>query len=153
MIENKNKGFTIMELMIVVAIVGILAAVALPSYTQYVIRTKRADATGALMAATNAMERHRANNFTYAGATAGDGAGTTFTASVPSDGTSAAYYTLSMPPPTGTTYTITATAVGSQLSSLGSPGETLTINQQGIKSWTLLGGTTKACWPGAAGQC
>jgi type IV pilus assembly protein PilE len=146
MVNSKNKGFTLMELMIVVAIVGILAAVALPSYQQYIIRTKRADATGALMAATNALERHRANNFTYAGAAAG----TTFTANVPSDGTTAPYYTITLAV-TGTTYTLTATAVGSQLSSLGS-AETLTINQQGVKSWTL-DGTTKACWPGSAGEC
>ena len=148
MVNNKKKGFTLVELMIVVAIVGILAAVALPSYQQYIVRTKRADATGALMAATNAMERHRANNFSYATAAAG----TTFTANVPSDGTSPAYYTLTLVR-TPTTYTITATAVGSQFKGLGDKVETLTINQQGIKSWALEGSTTKACWPGSAGQC
>ena len=75
---KQQKGFTLIELMVVVAIVGILVAVALPSYTDYVIRSKRADATGALMAATNAMERWRANNFSYAGATVG----TTFATNV-----------------------------------------------------------------------
>ena len=149
MISKKNKGFTIMELMIVVAIVGILAAVALPAYTQYIVRTKRADATGALMAATNAMERHRANNFSYAGAAAG----TTFTNWVPTDGpASAAYYNLTLVV-AARTYTITATATGSQSLSLDStPEETLTVNEQGQKTWTL-NGITKACWPAAAGQC
>ena len=146
MIVKKEKGFTLIELMIVVAIVGILAAVALPAYQNYVIRTKRADATGALMAATNAMERHRANNFSYAGASAGG----TFSASVPSDGTMAAYYTLTLVV-TGTTYTITATATGSQLNATGQ-ADILTINQQGTKTWTA-GSTAKSCWPGSSATC
>lgn len=140
------KGFTLIELMIVITIVGILAAVALPAYQNYIIRTKRADATGVLMAATNAMERYRANNFSYAGAEAGK----TFSINVPSDGTQAAYYTLSLVV-TPRTYSITATATGSQSSALGF-SETLTINQQGVKTW-VQGSTTKSCWPGSSSTC
>lgn len=143
---SKQQGFTLIELMVVVAIVGILAGIALPAYQNYVIRTKRADATAALMAATNAMERHRANNFSYATAAAG----TTFSANVPSDGTAAAYYTLTLTSD-ATTYTITATATGVQADALGS-AETLSINEQGVKSWTL-DGTTKTCWPGSSSDC
>ena len=151
MIVKKNKGFTLIELMIVVAIVGILAAIALPSYQNYVIRTKRADATGALMAATNAMERYRANNFTYIGATIGAGAATDIiTATVPTDGTSAAYYNLALRV-TATAYTITATATGSQALALGVT-ETLSIDQQGTKIW-ILDSTSKSCWPGSSGTC
>jgi type IV pilus assembly protein PilE len=147
MIIKKHKGFTLLELMIVVAIVGILAAIALPAYQNYIIRTKRADATGALMAATNAMERYRANNFSYAGAA------TTppFNANVPSDGTQGAYYTLSVITPTATSYTLSAAATGSQLAGLGA-AETLTINQQGVKTWTL-DGVLKSCWPGSTASC
>ena len=143
---KQQKGFTLIELMVVVAIVGILVAVALPSYTDYVIRSKRADATGALMAATNAMERWRANNFSYAGATVG----TAFATNVPSDGSASAYYTLSISNLSASTYTITATAVNEQADALGA-AETLTINQNGNKTWTLSG--TENCWPTRTRSC
>jgi len=143
---KQQKGFTLIELMVVVAIVGILVAVALPSYQDYVIRSKRADATGALMAATNAMERWRANNFSYAGAAVG----TTFSTNVPSDGSATAYYTLALSNLTATTYTITATAVNEQATSLG-VAETLTIDQNGNKTWTFSG--TEACWPTRTRSC
>ena len=149
MIIKRSKGFTLIELMIVVAIVGILAAIALPSYQNYVIRTNRADATGALMAATNAMERLRANNFTYASLDSGGNQIVPFSVNVPSDGTAAATYTLSLNVPNGTIYTITATAVGNQRASIGA-ADILTIDQQGVKSWS---GSTNPCWPGSSSTC
>jgi type IV pilus assembly protein PilE len=61
-------GFTLIELMIVVAIVGILAAVALPSYTQYVQRGDRASARAAMLEAQQFMERYYATSNTFVGA-------------------------------------------------------------------------------------
>jgi len=60
------KGFTLMELMIVIAVVGILAAIAIPAYSDYVTRSKRADAKNALLAFQLEQEKFRANNPTYA---------------------------------------------------------------------------------------
>ena len=147
---KQQKGFTLIELMVVVAIVGILVAVALPSYTDYVIRSKRADATGALMAATNAMERWRANNFSYAGASAG----VTFAANVPSDGSASPYYTLSISNLSASTYTITARAISEQDDSLGGP-ERLIIDQNGNKTWWPKGveANAESCWPTRINAC
>ena len=63
-----EQGFTLIELMITVAIVAILASVALPSYTEYIRRGQVAQATEALSEAKVVMEQFYANNRTYAGA-------------------------------------------------------------------------------------
>ncbi|MBF0265789.1 MAG: type IV pilin protein [Gammaproteobacteria bacterium] len=65
---NQKKwisGFTLLEMMIVVAIIGILAAVAVPSYQEYIKKAKRADAKVALMDLQIQQEKYRANNPTY----------------------------------------------------------------------------------------
>jgi len=62
---KRSFGFTLMELMIVVAIIGIFAAIAYPSYTEYVTRAKRADGKVALLKVQLAQEKYRANNPTY----------------------------------------------------------------------------------------
>ncbi len=54
----KNKGFSLIELMIVVAILGILAAIALPSYSSYVIRSKRTECRAAIMQVMQQQERY-----------------------------------------------------------------------------------------------
>ncbi|WP_373714859.1 type IV pilin protein [Roseateles sp.] len=60
------RGFSLIELMVVVVIAGILAAVAYPAYTSHVQRGRRADAMAVLTAVVQAQERYRANNATYA---------------------------------------------------------------------------------------
>lgn len=60
------KGFTILELMIVVVIVGVLAAIAIPAYSDYVTRSKRADAKAGLLSLQLEQEKYRANNPSYA---------------------------------------------------------------------------------------
>jgi type IV pilus assembly protein PilE len=70
--HRRGAGFSLIELMIVVAIVGILAAVAFPAYQDHIVRTRRADAMGALQGLAGAMERHYTDNGTYAGASTDD---------------------------------------------------------------------------------
>ena len=63
--RNRNKGFTLIELMITVAIVAILAAIAIPNYSDYVQRSRRNEAMQALHATKNAMEKFRLGQNQY----------------------------------------------------------------------------------------
>ncbi|MFW6092454.1 MAG: type IV pilin protein [Pseudomonadota bacterium] len=64
----RSGGFTLVELMIAVAILAIVAAVAMPLYNQYSQRTYRSEAQADLMACAQGLERYAAQNFSYAGA-------------------------------------------------------------------------------------
>ncbi|WP_052812845.1 type IV pilin protein [Desulfonatronum thioautotrophicum] len=68
--NTKGKGFTIIEVLVVVAILGILAAIAIPAVTKYVTDARRSDGKVALLEAAQAMERYfTTNNFSYKNAT------------------------------------------------------------------------------------
>lgn len=66
-IGHNSQGFTLVELMIVVAIIAILGAIAYPSYVDHVRKTRRAAAAGCLMEASQFMERYYTTNMTYLG--------------------------------------------------------------------------------------
>ncbi|MEJ7745666.1 MAG: type IV pilin protein [Luteimonas sp.] len=106
---HKPNGFTLIELMIVVAIVAIIAAIAIPSYNESVRKGRRAEASRFVGDMQLSLERWRAENSSFANCSptpCGSG-----TYPVPPDATASPFYTLAIPPgaATGTSYTITAT--------------------------------------------
>ncbi|CAM3586948.1 type IV pilin protein [Parendozoicomonas haliclonae] len=114
----KMKGFSLIELMIVVAVIGILAAVAWPSYQDSVERGYCEDAKGVLLASANALEQYRiVNNGSYASATAG----THYPSQSPVDGT--AQYAISTSALNATTYTLQAQR----------NGQSITLTNVGVK--------------------
>ncbi|HEX7867871.1 MAG TPA: type IV pilin protein [Variovorax sp.] len=140
--QIRSRGFTLIELMIVTAVIAILAAIAYPSYTRYVLRAKRADAKQQLLQAAQWTERYLTANGRYPPATVALPAGLQ---QAPSSGT--ASYVIGYAARTETTYTLRAVPQGA---SRGDECGTLTVNQQGVK---LAAGSTIAadalvqlCW-------
>lgn len=114
--KTKIRGFTLIELMIGVTIVGVLASVAIPSYRDHVIKAKRSEAQGALVTFANAMEQWRLQNGTYLGAATGGadtGSPTIFSTIVPISGGTKTY-DLTINSATSTTYVLVAIPAGAQ---------------------------------------
>lgn len=124
---QKTQGFTLVELMIVVAIVGILASIAYPSYLEHVRSARRTAAQGCLMEQTHAIERFYSANMTYVGAGAALPA---CTGNVPQ------FYNVASGGLAQGTYILTATPIGAQA---GDRCGNMTVNHQGAR-------TPAACW-------
>jgi type IV pilus assembly protein PilE len=138
--RKATEGFTLIEIMIVVAIVAILSAIAIPSYRDYIQRGKLVTATNNLQSFQSAMEQYYQDNRTYLNATSGGfispcGAGGTVA------GTAITGWTFSCPALTSVSYTVQAS---------GTPGLTsgfvYQINQAGTASTTRL----PSNWPQGA---
>ena len=127
-------GFTLIELMITVAIVGILASIALPSYRGYIVKTRRAEAMSELTKAQTVIERCYGANFTYVGACSPATPTTTPNGFYIITAASAA-----------TTYTFTATAAGTQASD--TTCATMTIDQANQKlACDASAAAQTVCW-------
>lgn len=127
-----QKGFTLIELMIVVAIIGILASIAIPSYQDYVLRGYIVDATNALSTTRARLEQHFQDNRSYA---------TVGSFATPCVSSVAGKFNITCTSDANT-YTVTATGTGP------AAGFVFTINQSNAMATTASrwAGSTGACW-------
>ena len=138
---NTQRGFTLLELMIVVVVVGILAAIAVPHYQSSVIKTRRATAAACLMELSQFMERFYTTNLRYDQSTAGAAV------ALPSTqcrNNLTGHYNFAFPkPPTQRAYTLQAIPQGIQATKDPRNCGTLSLDQAGVRS---AGGNVSECW-------
>ena len=130
LMKRFSAGFTLIELVVVCVVIAILAAIAIPAYSQYMLKSRRIDAKNALASLQLAQEKYRGNNTTYSSALASLG----LTAVSPQ-----AYYTVAITSATSSTYVATATISASGAQAKDSCNN-LTVNQDGFPS------SNDSCW-------
>lgn len=132
--STKNQGFTLVEAMVTLAIIGVLGAIAYPSYLSHMERTRRTDCQGVLTNFAIAMERHFAATNSYRAAAAGGNdtgtpAVTTFLTQCPIDG-STKFYNLTIEAADDTSYRLRATPINGQAGT-----GMIELDSAGRKAW------------------
>jgi len=131
---HKESGFTLIELMITVVIIGILVSIAYPSYLSYVQDARRGEAAGELLSAAQWMERQYTGDGTYL---ASDGSNRDVTSF------STDQYDISVQASAASSYTLQAVATGAQTSdSCGN----LSVTHIGVKAVSGTGASVSDCW-------
>jgi len=149
---HRQQGVTLIELVVVMIIIGILAAVAIPSYRNYVVRSQRSDAKDGVLALVTQQEKHYLQCNRYAD----DIAAETNCAADDLQGAATSkngWYQLDVGPPAGpltlaTGFIATATAVNGENQWQDTDCRTFTVTQAGVRTATDAGGgdNTEECW-------
>ncbi len=133
----KRSGFTFVELLIAIAIVGILAAIAIPSYSAYTRRANRTDATRTMTFDSQALERCYSQAFTYVNCA---------TAMVGAKPSPQGYYTITIAVPSASSYSVTAVPLAPP-QTIDTDCTQFSIDSTGKQSATGSGSTpTQTCW-------
>lgn len=135
-LRHRGTGFTLIELMIVVVIVAVLAAIAFPSYQQHVLKSWRSKAAGCLAETANAMERRFTANMTYVGALPDLGCMT--------EGNMPDRYEFELTAAAANTFDLRASPQGQQTRDTRCLA--LTLNQAGVRGCTATGCVPADCW-------
>jgi len=141
--HEKHKGFTLVELMIVVAIVAILATIAFPAYSSFTRQSNRTDATKTMQLAAQSLERCYSRRFTYLGCNVNG----TVVNNGSTQQTPNLFYTITFTIPDAQDYTLTAVPIAAPQT-----GDTqcvqLTLASTGAQAAqdNHANNTTKSCW-------
>ena len=146
----RHRGFTLIELMIAVAIIGILSALALPSYNQYVLRSHRAEAKNTLLAVAQRLEQNYTLAASYAATQGGVAIDNTSIAAwglyqTPLSGAARSNITFQVEP-TATTFFLIATPAGAQASDTCGVFLLDNRNLKGAAGQDNRHQTTRDCW-------